>query len=466
MDSGLNMRKILKNSILTCLTVVGLCTTPTAFADRHPGYSYESDIGYLNPSWMLKLDDTKKLSEVSIPGTHGSMAIQGTDLTINQTMSLSQPLHSGIRYIDMRVKRVQNSFDMYHGIIYQNANFEDVVKQTIQFLKENPKETVLMRLKEETNPAVGSLSFEEILDSYIKRYHSYFWDPNTVSTTEKSNPKLGDVRGKIVLLQNFTASKEYGIQYESLNIQDQYQVSGGPDGMYAKWDAVKNHLLHASDEQSKDEIYLNHFSGTGGLAIWNGFYPWFVASGKENKNTGSNQWLLQTNAASKWKDFPRDLDGQVFYGGTNILGTEIMQKGDIKHTGIIAADFPGPGLIDSIIRLNGIYSSEKEVLISQISSESNPLSGEKNRSSQNFSINNLPKGTMGLKWIIEPTEKDNSSNISFNVMVDVPLGLDRVSWSNISNESRTAATPNSKYYIANPSGAKDKFTVKIYAITN
>ncbi|MEB4819467.1 phosphatidylinositol phosphodiesterase, partial [Bacillus thuringiensis] len=161
-----------------------------------------------------------------------------------------------------------------------------------------------------------------------------------------------------------------------------------------------------------------------------------------------------------------NLDGQVFYSGTNILGTEIMQKGDIKHAGIIAADFPGPGLIDSIIRLNGIYSSEKEVLISQISSESNPLSGEKNRSSQNFSINNLPKGTMGLKWIIEPTEKDNSSNISFNIMVDVPLGLDRVSWSNISNESRTAATPNSKYYIANPSGAKDKFTVKIYAISN
>ena len=51
-------------------------------------------------------------------------------------------------------------------------------------------------------------------------------------------------------------------------------------------------------------------------------------------------------------------------------------------------------------------------------------------------------------------------------MVDVSLGLDRVSWSNISNESRTAADTNSKYYIANPSGVNHPFTVKVYAITN
>ncbi len=36
---------------------------------------------------------------------------------------------------------------------------------------------------------------------------------------------------------------------------------------------------------------------------------------------------------------------------------------------------------------------KKEILISQISSESSPLSGQQNRSSQNFKIDSLPVGT-------------------------------------------------------------------------
>lgn len=66
--------------------------------------------------------------------------------------------------------------------------------------------------------------------------------------------------------------------------------------------------------------------------------------------------------------------------------------------------FPS-SLIDSIIKLNGIHSNEKEILISQISSESSPLSGQQNRSSQNFKIDSLPVGTKELKWVIEPSEK-------------------------------------------------------------
>ncbi|MGW6151099.1 phosphatidylinositol-specific phospholipase C [Bacillus mycoides] len=468
----IKMKNILKSGILTCFTLASLCTTSTVFADSHPGYSYESNIGYQNPTWMSKLEDTKRISEVSIPGTHGSMALHGAsfideNLTRNQTMTLSQQFNAGIRYVDMRVKRVKDSFAMHHGIVNQKAMFEDVLKETIQFLRDNPKETILMRLKEDTDPESGSQSFEEIFKNYKDRNASYFWDPNSVPYSEKNNPKLGDVRGKIVILQNFSASQEYGINYESLNTQDKFEVGAGPDGMYEKWNAVKTHLLNANNNFNNGKIYLNHFSGTGGAAaLLNNCYPWFVASGKESRNTNSNLKLIQKNVTNEWRDFPRDINGQVFYGGMNTLGTDFIQQGGIKHSGIIAADFPGPGLIDSIIRLNGIDSSEKEILISQISSESKPLSGQKNRSSQNFSINNLPTGTKGLKWVIEPTEKDNASTISFNVMIDVSLGTDSVRWGNISNGSKTEAYTNSKYYIANPSGATNKFTVKIYAITN
>lgn len=99
-----------------------------------------------------------------------------------------------------------------------------------------------MRLKEETDPENGSQSFEEIFKSYKDRNVSYFWEPNSVPFSERNNPKLGDIRGKIVILQNFSAVEEYGINYESLNIQDNFEVSAGADGMYEKWSTVKTNF--------------------------------------------------------------------------------------------------------------------------------------------------------------------------------------------------------------------------------
>ena len=117
--------------------------------------------------------------------------------------------------------------------------FEDVLKETIQFLKEHPTETILMRLKEETTPESGSLSFEEIFLKYKNVNASYFWNPNSVPTSDRNNPTLGDTREKIVILQNFTSTQLYGIDYESLNIQDKFEIGSGPDEIYAKWIAIK-----------------------------------------------------------------------------------------------------------------------------------------------------------------------------------------------------------------------------------
>lgn len=56
----IKIKKHLKFGILTCFTLASLCTASIVFADRHPGYSYESDLGYRNPNWMSKLEDTKE----------------------------------------------------------------------------------------------------------------------------------------------------------------------------------------------------------------------------------------------------------------------------------------------------------------------------------------------------------------------------------------------------------------------
>ncbi len=113
-----------------------------------------------------------------------------------------------------------------------------------------------------------------------------------------------------------------------------------------------------------------------------------------------------------------------------------------------------------------MHLNEKEILILQISSESNPLSGQRNQSNQNFKIDDSPIGTNVLKWIIKSSEKDHLSSISFNVMIDVSLDTNSIRRKAIKHVSRTEAYTNTKYYIANPNGATNKFTVKIYAITN
>lgn len=51
----IKMRNFIKISILTCITLASLSTPSTLLADSHPGYSYESNIGYQNPSWMSKI---------------------------------------------------------------------------------------------------------------------------------------------------------------------------------------------------------------------------------------------------------------------------------------------------------------------------------------------------------------------------------------------------------------------------
>ncbi|PGW67469.1 phosphatidylinositol phosphodiesterase, partial [Bacillus thuringiensis] len=86
----IKMRNFFKISILTCITLASLSTPSTILADSHPGYSYESNIGYQNPSWMSKIEGSTKISEISIPGTHGTMALHGAsfldeNLTRNQT---------------------------------------------------------------------------------------------------------------------------------------------------------------------------------------------------------------------------------------------------------------------------------------------------------------------------------------------------------------------------------------------
>src|SRR5262245_27175119 len=55
-------------------------------------------------TWMKKLADSKKLSELTIPGTHDTCALHGGDIPKCQAWSLKDQLEAGIRFIDIRCR--------------------------------------------------------------------------------------------------------------------------------------------------------------------------------------------------------------------------------------------------------------------------------------------------------------------------------------------------------------------------
>ncbi|QPW46714.1 hypothetical protein G9298_02625 [Bacillus thuringiensis] len=161
----------------------------------------------------------------------------------------------------------------------------------------------------------------------------------------------------------------FGINYGSLRIQDQWRLEvppATPNVTYNKWIAVRNHFNAAMNDRSR--IFLNHLSASPGLLSvphqpwWP--YPWFVASGYQSRPTSSPSQVARTPATNEWPDYPRDNRNRILFGGTNNLTTRRIKDGRITHTGIIAADFPGRGLIEGTIALNfpDIFNGNHQIM--------------------------------------------------------------------------------------------------------
>lgn len=379
------LRKILAALMISAVTMSSFALPASAetqnpelssanYEAARDAYAYNGNIGYTNANWMSKIPGDKKISQLSIPGTHNSMSRYGggglypDDFIKTQLMDLSTQLNSGIRYLDIRLRKDSNtSMSAYHGSVNQNASFSgDILDKVKAFLQANPNETVVMRVKNECNgPGTGkctdaptSKTWAQVFeDTYYNNpsYSNYFWKGSS------NNPTLNEVRGKIVVASNFpTDGKRFGIPYSQFNNQDQYEIDDTPDSMYGKWEAVGNQLkaAHANSGQS---LFLNHLSGNGTWKfITQGAKPWFVASGYESKETGANKKKIGSYITDRWPDFPRVIGGgtHIFYGGMNIMATQYIRQWPINHAGIIAADFPGKGLISTVVALNDKHMAD------------------------------------------------------------------------------------------------------------
>jgi hypothetical protein len=102
------------------------------------------------------------------------------------------------------------------------------------------------------------------------------------------------------------------------------------------------------------------------------------------------------------------------------------------------------------------------IQIAQVTSSAQPQSGQKNRSSGDFSTEGVPGGYSKFLWKISGSGV-NPTAIQFDVMKDKSAGIDPTIFSNLTDGSVTDIYQDRQLYIANPKGATSNFIVTVYA---
>ncbi|KAI0152558.1 PLC-like phosphodiesterase [Hypoxylon sp. NC0597] len=152
-------------------------------------------------SWMRELRDEYPLSALSIPGTHNSPTCHVALPSVRcQAVNVREQLENGVRFFDIRVNVSPDSSDLalVHSAfpisLTGNKYFKDMLDVVYAFLDANPSETLIMSIKREGTGKGTDHQLSKILkDRFYEGGRRWYTEPRI--------PKIGEVRGKIVLLR-------------------------------------------------------------------------------------------------------------------------------------------------------------------------------------------------------------------------------------------------------------------------
>lgn len=159
--------------------------------------------------WMSHLSDDVPLSGLSIPGTHNSPCYYKALPSVRcQQVSPLEQLQQGVRFFDLRVQpsnpedKSDEGLTLVHGAfpisLTGSKKFRPLVKEIQQFLSANPSETIIISVKREGPGESTDKQLGEILKDHYTNPKQWFTEPRI--------PKLGEVRGRIVLMRRFELS--------------------------------------------------------------------------------------------------------------------------------------------------------------------------------------------------------------------------------------------------------------------
>jgi 1-phosphatidylinositol phosphodiesterase len=322
---------------LLLLTLIAM--GPAAQADDTRSYNRSSTIETWHPNWMRWVPDSKLLSDLSLPGTHDTMALYGGDLVETQSLPLRSQLDAGIRVLDIRCRHIEDVFAIHHGVVFQNAYFgADVLKVCYEFLQDNPTETILMRVGDAGVPEEKDCTsdYEETFQWYrdSTTYGScIFIDPSGYDTIHA----LGVVRGKVVIFDEFDGG-DWG-----------YNLFGDDTDLLAM--QAEYDLNTIFDRDDKWEIVRDFFRYTDGDAST--FTPW--EGNTHNRPAEPGRFYINWTSATSFNGgvYPNAI---AVYVNPRTL-EYLFDRNQNRTAGIVWMDFPGAGLIDAIIAHNLKYAT-------------------------------------------------------------------------------------------------------------
>ncbi|OJD37780.1 phosphatidylinositol phospholipase c [Diplodia corticola] len=158
--------------------------------------------------WMRELSDVTPLSGLSIPGTHNTPTCHRSLPSVRcQAVSPKEQLENGVRFFDIRVQPEDPEDASKDGLILVHGAFpisltgskhlRSLMHDIRDFLNHNVSETVIVSLKREGTGHATDQQLSMILHDHYATEDPSWW------YTEPRIPKLGEVRGKLVLMRRF-----------------------------------------------------------------------------------------------------------------------------------------------------------------------------------------------------------------------------------------------------------------------
>uniref|UniRef100_A0A8H7Y5F9 Phosphatidylinositol-specific phospholipase C X domain-containing protein n=1 Tax=Psilocybe cubensis TaxID=181762 RepID=A0A8H7Y5F9_PSICU len=177
-------------------------------------------------SFLSEMPDRLPLSSLALPGTHDTMAFHGWPISQCQSPAspLSTQLLGGIRVLDIRLAvippptpilkpDIKYELIAYHGLWPQKTPFTIILKDIHAFLNSpiGMKETIVMSIKQEDFVVTPARIFSKLVRETIVHGAGGWGDSESTGHgvnkgmwfLENRIPRLGEVRGKVVMLSRF-----------------------------------------------------------------------------------------------------------------------------------------------------------------------------------------------------------------------------------------------------------------------
>lgn len=167
--------------------------------------------------WLAQLGNNMLISDLSIPGTHDTAAFNASPISKTQNLNILQQLKAGVRFLDIRCRHYEDKFYLHHGREFLGMEFDTAVLAVCKsYLQAFPTECIILSVKSEHTDTDNTSSFQEC----FARYQQASEAAGLQWYLGCDIPKLGDVRGKVVLFRRFEACPRAGNGIDASNWLD------------------------------------------------------------------------------------------------------------------------------------------------------------------------------------------------------------------------------------------------------